>query len=70
MNADLSGSMWSVAPVSATSKDVCFVVPWKWTTECDGGLFSKARTVLGRYTVLTPLGSFTELVEAVGPPIE
>ena len=62
MNADLSGSMWSVAPESATSKEVCLALPREQTIECGGGLFSKARTVLGRYTVLTPLGSILDLV--------
>ena len=70
MNADLSGSMWSVAPELATSKEVYLTLPREQTIECGGGLFSKAKTVLGRYMVLTLLGSNLDLDEAVGPPIE
>jgi hypothetical protein len=70
MNADLSGRMWSVAPKSATSKEVCLTLPRKRTIECGGELFGNARTVLGRYMVLTLLGSNLDLDEAVGPPIE
>jgi len=64
MNADLSGSMWSVAPESATSREVWGKRLVGETTACDGGFFNRARTVLGRYTVLTPGGSLR-----AGPPM-
>jgi len=48
MNADLSGSMWSVAPESATIKDVVVTESRKRTDMGTGGFLRRARTVLGR----------------------
>ena len=60
MNAALSGSIWSAAPVSATRSDmrVLRMACWKsWTSGYLGGFWHNARTVLGRWMVLTPYGS-------------
>jgi hypothetical protein len=58
MKADLSGIIWSVAPVSATRR----LVRGRWASEkvlieCDGGLLRRAMTFLGRQIVVMPLGS-------------
>ena len=49
MNADLLGSMWSVAPVSATTRDMRLEdAPWVCGIDHAGGLASRVRTVFGR----------------------
>ena len=50
MKADLSGSIWSVAPVSATNKEVRVEDgPWcAFTRDPEVGLANKERTVFGR----------------------
>lgn len=72
--------MWSVAPESATSKDVVVTEARNQTDVGAGGFLRRARTVLGRYTVLTPCGSVdgcklvrlcaSETEEAVEPPVD
>jgi hypothetical protein len=58
MKADLSGSMWSVAPDSATRRDVQLRLnAVNGAIECTGGLLRRACTFLGRHTVQTLRGS-------------
>ncbi len=57
MKANLSGIIWSVAPVSATRREVR---TRQWSKdarmECAGGLFRSAKTFLGRQMVRTHWG--------------
>jgi hypothetical protein len=58
MKADLSGSIWSVAPVSVTRRRNCsWYLSDKTAMECAGGLLSNVMTCFGRETVQTPIGS-------------
>ncbi len=58
MKADLLGSMWSVAPESATKRDVrLHLNAVNGTIECAGGLLRRACTFLGRHAVKTLQGS-------------
>ena len=55
MKANFLGNMWSVAPESATRRDVR--LRWsvvKGLIACDRGLLSRACTFFGRQTVQTP----------------
>jgi hypothetical protein len=58
MKADLSGSMWSVAPESVTRRDVRLQLnAVNGAIECAGGLLRRACTFLGRHMVRTLQGS-------------
>jgi hypothetical protein len=64
IKADLSGIIWSVAPVSATRR----LVQGRWASEnvlmeCARGLFRSPMACLGRHIVVTSLGLTAVQVE-------
>jgi hypothetical protein len=58
MKADLSDSMWFVAPESATRRDMRLRLnAVNGVIECTGGLLRRACTFLGRHTLRMLQGS-------------